>query len=358
MAELTKKLHILSSSGVEQTAKIYSTAAEVGNHWLFANIDGAPAYIPIGDINDSRATSCRVRGSAGDEYAVLTSATKPVHKVTLNKPANGTIYATYNGVNYYGELNVEHGDTITITCVPNSGYKFVTFTEQKVGLTIADGGVGYLGYSNGQLDSSQEIYGALNPDTFWAQPDINTTIDAIFVDQSSICVAFKASNESFYAEECYLYLKVGDLPEATLAFSYSVMLDDVDLLYFVCSDTSITEQYYSAFGENIGNTLTYSLMSSYDFPFNGEPLVSPEFTINAYDSSSKTTAVTDATFEIFDINGTSIGNGICGSTVLLEQGDYYVNVTAAGYAINQFWFVVSEGGIAANHLNILLERSS
>lgn len=77
MAELTKKLHMINSSGTAQTAKIYSTTAEVGNHWLFANVDGVPAYVPIGDITDSRATSGRVKGSGGDAYAILNTGKPP-----------------------------------------------------------------------------------------------------------------------------------------------------------------------------------------------------------------------------------------------------------------------------------------
>lgn len=77
MAELTKKLHMINSSGTAQTAKIYSTTAEVGPHWLFTNVDGVPAYVPIGDITDSRATSGRVKGSGGDTYAILNTGKPP-----------------------------------------------------------------------------------------------------------------------------------------------------------------------------------------------------------------------------------------------------------------------------------------
>lgn len=88
MAELTKKLHMINSSGTAQTAKIYSTTAEVGPHWLFTNVDGIPAYVPIGDINDFRATSGRVKGSSGDTYAILNTA----------KPAYNAVWFTEAGI--------------------------------------------------------------------------------------------------------------------------------------------------------------------------------------------------------------------------------------------------------------------
>lgn len=91
MAELAKKIHMINRSGTAQTAKIYSTTAEVGNHWLFANVDGVPAYVPIGDINDGRATSGRVKGSGGDTFAILNSGKPPYNKIEYRTPGTYTI---------------------------------------------------------------------------------------------------------------------------------------------------------------------------------------------------------------------------------------------------------------------------
>lgn len=90
MAELTKKLHMINSSGTAQTAKIYSTTAEVVPHWLFTNVDGIPAYVPIGDITDSRATSGRVKGSGGDAYAILNAAKPAYTEMSWTTPGTYT----------------------------------------------------------------------------------------------------------------------------------------------------------------------------------------------------------------------------------------------------------------------------
>lgn len=90
MAELTKKLHMINSTGTEETAKIYTTTAEAGTHWLFANVDDTPAYIPIGDITDSRATSGRVKGSGGDTYAILNTGKPPYNAVWFTEAGTFT----------------------------------------------------------------------------------------------------------------------------------------------------------------------------------------------------------------------------------------------------------------------------
>lgn len=89
MAELIKKLHF-KQDVIEQTAKAYSTTAEVGEHWVNVKIDGVPAYVAIGDIADSRATSGRVKGS-GDSYVILNSGKPPYNKVEYRTPGTYTI---------------------------------------------------------------------------------------------------------------------------------------------------------------------------------------------------------------------------------------------------------------------------
>lgn len=90
MAELVKKIHIKTSAGIEQTAKIYTTTAEVGEHWMHANIDGVTAYVAIGDTADGRATSGMVKGSGGDTYAILSSGKLPYNKVEYRTPGTYT----------------------------------------------------------------------------------------------------------------------------------------------------------------------------------------------------------------------------------------------------------------------------
>lgn len=90
MAELAKKLHF-KKDGVEQNAKAYSNTAEVGEHWVNAKIDSVLAYVAIGDIADSRATSGRVKGSGGDSYAILNSGKVPYNKVEYRTPGIYTV---------------------------------------------------------------------------------------------------------------------------------------------------------------------------------------------------------------------------------------------------------------------------
>lgn len=77
MAELTKKLH-LKKGTTEQTAKAYSTTAEVGSEYITNKIDNVNCYIPIGSTTDSRATIGRVKKSGGQEKAILSSG-KPAY---------------------------------------------------------------------------------------------------------------------------------------------------------------------------------------------------------------------------------------------------------------------------------------
>ena len=57
------------------------------------------------------------------------AATIKVLKVIISKPGHGSIYATYEGTNYWGELNVNYGSTVTFTCTPDSGYTLKNWTK-------------------------------------------------------------------------------------------------------------------------------------------------------------------------------------------------------------------------------------
>ena len=81
MAELAKKLHFLKS-GIEQTAKAYSTTDEVGADYIPSKIDSTDCYISIVDTKDGRATNGRIIKS-GTEYAIATTAFIPYKKLNI-----------------------------------------------------------------------------------------------------------------------------------------------------------------------------------------------------------------------------------------------------------------------------------
>lgn len=163
MAELAKKIHMINRSGTAQTAKIYSTTAEVGNHWLFANVDGVPAYVPIGDINDGRATSGRVKGSGGDTFAILNSG-KPLYAemswttpgaYTFTVPAGVTrIRVAVCGGGGSGSLSVASSSNSSNALNGNSGGDSSAF-----GIT-ATGGGGAKGYKVNHESPPQSYVGA------------------------------------------------------------------------------------------------------------------------------------------------------------------------------------------------------
>lgn len=78
MAELNKTLHIRKGA-TEQTVKLYTTQAEVGEAYSYIKVDGVQAYIPLGAENDSRATMGRVKEHTGSQWAILTSGKPPYH---------------------------------------------------------------------------------------------------------------------------------------------------------------------------------------------------------------------------------------------------------------------------------------
>ena len=57
------------------------------------------------------------------------AATIKVLKVIISNPEHGSIYATYEGTNYWGGLNVNYGSTVTFTCTPDSGYTLKNWTK-------------------------------------------------------------------------------------------------------------------------------------------------------------------------------------------------------------------------------------
>ncbi len=156
MAELIKKLYF-KKDGVEQTAKAYSTIAEVGEHWVNVKIDSVPAYVAIGDTADGRATSGMVKGSGGDTYAILSSGKLPYNKVeyrtpgtyTFTSPATTLRVTIAGGGGGGGAGKREAGDNTDYYYTGGNGgrgglvTKTVSVTEgQTVSVIVGAGGAG------------------------------------------------------------------------------------------------------------------------------------------------------------------------------------------------------------------------
>lgn len=91
MAELAKKLYF-KKAGVEQTAKAYSTTAEVGAEYIENKIDGVTCYVAIGDTTNSRATVGLVKKSSTSvDQAILDSGKPPYNKIEYRTPGTYTI---------------------------------------------------------------------------------------------------------------------------------------------------------------------------------------------------------------------------------------------------------------------------
>lgn len=91
MAELAKKLYF-KKAGVEQTAKAYSTTAEVGTDYIENKIDGVTAYVAIGDTADSRATIGLIKkSSTAVDRTILSSGKPPYNKVEYRTPGTYTV---------------------------------------------------------------------------------------------------------------------------------------------------------------------------------------------------------------------------------------------------------------------------
>lgn len=91
MAELAKKLYF-KKAGVEQTAKAYSTTAEVGAEYIENKIDGVTCYVAIGDTTNSRATVGLVKKSSTSvDQAILDSGKLPYNKIEYRTPETYTI---------------------------------------------------------------------------------------------------------------------------------------------------------------------------------------------------------------------------------------------------------------------------
>lgn len=96
MAELAKKLYF-KKAGVEQTAKAYSTTAEVGAEYIENKIDGVTCYVAIGDTTNSRATVGLVKKSnTSVDQAILDSGKPPYTEMQWTTPGTYTWTAPLN----------------------------------------------------------------------------------------------------------------------------------------------------------------------------------------------------------------------------------------------------------------------
>lgn len=103
MATLVKKIYMKNSAGTQQTALIYSTTGESGTPNLPLKVDGVQGYVCLVGTSDTRATSGRVKTSAGAQYAIG----------TMGVPAYGKMLYTANS-----SFTVPAGVTVLrVTCV-------------------------------------------------------------------------------------------------------------------------------------------------------------------------------------------------------------------------------------------------
>ena len=142
MAELNKTIHIRKGS-TEQTVKLYTTQAEAGDAYSYIKVDGVQAYLPLGELNDGRATIGRIKETSGHEFAILTSGKPPYHKDSYTTPGTytwtcpaGVTTARVTvagggagGCNTFIVIAFPGGSgaliTTTVSVVPNSSYSVV-----------------------------------------------------------------------------------------------------------------------------------------------------------------------------------------------------------------------------------------
>ena len=122
MATFSKKIKIKNSSGETQTALIYSTTNESGIPFLSINVDDINGYACLVDINNTRATSGRVKKSDGTIYAI---------------GENGIPEYGYSYLSTNGSFTVPAGVTkLKVTCVGGGAGGNVSYIES--GIRIED----------------------------------------------------------------------------------------------------------------------------------------------------------------------------------------------------------------------------
>lgn len=193
------------------------------------------------------------------------------------------------------------------------------------GITVGEkpsGGV--LGYSLGSSSVEPEAFGGIRPDTIEVMPKMTGQILAVLLQQDQCTLAIKVQ----YAEEKLnngiLTFKMAGLPDMELVYNYN----DSKYYFFTCTDTSITEQWLSTWGTNIGNTLPFELTSSLN-------VSALEIHVETSDGSPITSARVEISYNgkanvsNTDNKGISVFYGVPTGTEI-----FYI-VTAAGYNTKQ-----------------------
>lgn len=128
MAQFGKKIHIIPSSGGEQTCNIYSTTGESGTPNQSIIVDGQTGYVPFVSKTDARATAGRVRLSTGQEWAL---------------GARGVVAYGYQLITGSGSFTVPADvGRLRVTCVGGGAGGFVSnkyFTNPTYDYTDASG---------------------------------------------------------------------------------------------------------------------------------------------------------------------------------------------------------------------------
>lgn len=112
MAQFGKKIHIIPSTGGEQTCNIYSTTGESGTPNQPILVDGQTGYVPLVSTTDARATAGRVRLSTGQEWAL---------------GARGVVAYAYQLITSSGSFTVPNDiGKLRVTCVGGGAGGFVS----------------------------------------------------------------------------------------------------------------------------------------------------------------------------------------------------------------------------------------
>lgn len=138
MAQFGKKIHIIPSTGGEQTCNIYSTTGESGTPNQSMIVDGQTGYIPLVATTDARATAGRVRLSIGQEWAL---------------GARGVVAYGYQLITGSGSFAVPADvGKLRVTCVGGGAGGFVSdwrYTNPSYDYTDASGNVVTVGAGPG-----------------------------------------------------------------------------------------------------------------------------------------------------------------------------------------------------------------
>ena len=167
MAELTKNLHFLKN-GIEQTAKIYTTASEAGNNYISVKVDGTTGYVPIGETSHENATMGRVT-KGNSTYAILSSFTKKLSYVgaitALSKSRRHLAATTVGNYALFGGGSNATTDAYNTSLTRTTPTALSEFREALVATTVG----------NYALFGGGSVMRMMNGRPY---PDLKNTVDA------------------------------------------------------------------------------------------------------------------------------------------------------------------------------------